>query len=1169
MRKLINYLQLFSIKSHKSYRFYTFERAKIACGNVAGLINWTFAMAKFYEVNKDVMPLKLNLAKQQAKLDTAERELVEAELLLADKETELAKVQMLFDDAMNRKKAVQDEMDICQGKMDAAESLVSGLSGEKMRWIEQSKSFKMEVVRLAGDIVMLVMFLTYAGPFNQEYRTTLQTMARKYISKKDIPLSAHINLLENFCDAPTISEWNMQGLPNDELSIQNGVICTHAARYPLLIDPQSQGNTWIKNMEEKNKIQITCFNHRFFRNSLEEAVCLGHPLLIEDMLEDVDTCLDNILDRNYIRMGTLYKVLIGDKEIDINGGFRLYLTTKLSNPNYSPEVSARTSVIDFAVTMKGLEDQLLGRVILSEKAELELERNKLIISVTENKRQMERLENELLYKLTTVEGNIIEDVGLLNTLTQTKRTATEVENELRISAEMNQKINEARDEFRSIAVRGSILYFIIVQMSMVNPMYQTSLNQFLERFDKSLKDSTENAITAKRIHNVIEYLTYEIFSYQVRGFYEQHKFLFVVLMALYIDLFANKINYEEFEFFIKGGAALDLNNLPVKPFKWITDVTWLNLYKLISMMPFKYIIDHIIENEKQWRAWFSKAEPESEPLPEPYSYMDTFKKLLVVRTWCLDRTIAQCKHYVMESLGYKFSQPMALDLQKLLDESKPLTPVICLLSMGSDPSPNIEQLAKKNLIKIANISMGQGQEVHARNLMQISLKDGSWVLLQNCHLSLDYMNELSDQLAELSTFNDSYNLQFRLWLTTEVHPNFPMTLLQQSLKFTNDPPLGLRAGLRQTYSQMHPDQLDFCDHEAYIKMVYAISVLHSVVQERRKYGPLGWNIPYEFNLSDWFASCTCIQNHLDSLEKRSISWVAVRYMISSIQYGGRVTDDYDNRLLQTFTKNWFSESLFEEGFEFHRGYPVLHYKQNAEYIRAFEDFPTNDPPQLFGLHPNANITYQTNTCQDILDTIISIQPKDAAVGSGETRESAVSQQATYMLDKLPPMYDYFEVRKRMELMGRLNPLNIFLRQEIDRMQKVLIMVRSTLFDLLLAIEGTIIMNDELQDALNKIYDARIPQIWIRPSWTSSTLGFWFTELVERNVQFSSWCFKGRPTMFWMTGFFNPQGFLTAMRQEVTRTHSGWALDQVSLHNDVLRVHADEVKGEPVVSILVY
>ncbi|XP_060520516.1 dynein axonemal heavy chain 8 isoform X2 [Cylas formicarius] len=1149
---------------------YTFEAAKTACGNVAGLISWTIAMAAFYEVNREVLPLKANLAIQQAKLSRAQEELDAAMQLLASKEEEVRLCQEQYEQAMAEKQEIFAAAMKVKNKMDAATALIDGLAGERVRWTDQLAQFKAETERLVGDVVLLTGFLGYTGPFNQEFRTNMQQTWLNSLTRRKIPVTLSLNIIDSLTDIATIGEWNLQGLPTDELSIQNGIIVTIASRYPLLIDPQNQGKAWVKNKEKENRLIVTSLNHKYFRNHIEDAVSLGYPLIIEDIGEELDPVLDNVLEKNHIKIGTTFKVKVGDKEVDFHKDFRMYITTKLANPNYTPEVFARSSVIDFTVTMKGLEDQLLGRVILTEKKELETERTNLIKDVTANRRKMLELEQNLLYKLTTTTGSLLDDDTVIEVLNVTKNTAAEVREKLQVAKETEAKINVAREEFRPIATRGSILYFLIVSMSMVNCMYQTSLVQFLERFDISMARSEKSPIVSRRMQSIIDYLTYEIFKYKSRGLYERHKYMLVLLMCLNIDLEREHITHEEFQNFIKGGAALDLNTCPPKAAKWITDLTWLNLVELSKLRHFQYIIQQVSNNDKQWKVWFDKDSPEESVIPDGYNHLDTFRKLLIIRAWCPDRTITQSRKYIANSLGQKFSEPVILNFEVMHSESRPLTPLICFLSMGSDPTPFIETLAKRLELKSKSISMGQGQEVHARKLLAQAMSEGFWALLQNCHLSLDYMNEVLSVFLDLEKGVGVVHPDFRLWITTEVHEKFPISLLQICIKFTNEAPSGIRAGLLRTYTSMNQDMLDYSDAWQYIPLIYAISFLHTVVQERRKFGPLGWNIPYEFNSADWLSSCLFLQNHLDELDpKRGISWQTLRYMLGEVHYGGRVTDDFDKRLLNTFCKVWFNDNIFHDDFTFYKSYKVVRFKNLSEYISIIDGYAPTDPPQAYGLHPNADITYQTNTTIEMFDRMLAIQPKESTVGAGESREVVVTRQAKDMLSKLPNNYDPFEVKERLRIMNHLNPLNIFLRQEIDRMQKVISLVRATLTDLLLAIEGTIIMSESLGDAFDSIYDAKLPFVWRRGSWEANTLGFWFTELIERDEQFRGWCFGGRPACFWMAGFFNPQGFLTAMKQEVARSHKGWALDQVSLFNEVTKNTKEEITHAPGEGVMVY
>ena len=327
--------------------------------------------------------------------------------------------------------------------------------------------------------------------------------------------------------------------------------------------PQGQGKNWIIAKESRNDLQVTNLNHKYFKTHLEDSLSLGRPLLIEDVGEELDPVLDNLLEKNFVKQGKVLKVMLGDQEKDVMSGFNLIITTKMANPAYSPEISARCAIIDFTVTMKGLEDQLLGRVIKMEKTDLENERIKLQEDVIQNKALMKTLEDNLLYKLNTTKGSLVDDEELLDVLQDTKTTANDVFKKLQTASETSKKIDGAREEFRAVATRGSILYFLIVELSKVNVMYQTSLKQFLVLFDISVTKSKPHRDIEKRLAIILDYLTKLIWKYTIRGLYEKHKFLFTLLVALKIDMNSGHISFTEFNLLLKGGASLDLNSVKV------------------------------------------------------------------------------------------------------------------------------------------------------------------------------------------------------------------------------------------------------------------------------------------------------------------------------------------------------------------------------------------------------------------------------------------------------------------------------------------------------------------------------------------------------------------------------------------------------------------------------
>eukprot|EP01006_Ploeotia_vitrea_P030174 TRINITY_DN62648_c0_g2_i1.p1 TRINITY_DN62648_c0_g2~~TRINITY_DN62648_c0_g2_i1.p1 ORF type:complete len:699 (+),score=99.78 TRINITY_DN62648_c0_g2_i1:302-2098(+) len=502
-------------------------------------------------------------------------------------------------------------------------------------------------------------------------------------------------------------------------------------------------------------------------------------------------------------------------------------------------------------------------------------------------------------------------------------------------------------------------------------------------------------------------------------------------------------------------------------------------------------------------------------------------------------------------------------------------PIIFLLSQGSDPTGMIESLAKKVKKKITAISMGQGQEDSANHIVQTAIINGDWVLLQNCHLGLGFLAMLEDTLVKNEV--EEPHEECRIWITSEPNPNFPIGLLQMSIKLTNEPPQGIQAGLKRTYTWLTQDTLESFRRPEWRPLLYTVSFLHSIVQERRKFGPLGWNVPYEFNQGDWLASIQFLQNHLttvgDDHRRGPVSWETIRYMIAEIQYGGRITDDKDRILFSTMAEVWLTTKIVQPDFTFCPGYGIPQFEEIIHHRKFIEtSLPAVDNPEVFGLHPNADITFRTKQSQLILNTILDCQPRQSQSASGATREETVVRYADELMKKLPPDWKKDFVRDNMKRLNEKMPLNIFCAQEIDRMQVVISLIRKTLEDLKLAIAGTIIMSPHLQDALDSLYDSRLPPAWLTVSWPSPNMGVWFSDVLKRYDQLNSWLTGERPTRYWLTGFFNPQGFLTSVRQEVTRAHSkeNWSLDNVETKTEVQKWEKHETeRAAPQEGVYIY
>lgn len=163
--------------------------------------------------------------------------------------------------------------------------------------------------------------------------------------------------------------------------------------------------------------------------------------------------------------------------------------------------------------------------------------------------------------------------------------------------------------------------------------------------------------------------------------------------------------------------------------------------------------------------------------------------------------------FVAEKLGAFYTESPPCTMEQLFNDSDKKTPVIFVLSQGADPQIQLIKFAeaKNYLDRFKYISLGQGQELRATKLIENGMLNGDWVLLSNCHLFKSWMPKLEEITNSFKENGDQIHQDFRLLLTSMPVNYFPVSILQNGLKLTTEPPRGVKANLKRSYNDMTED----------------------------------------------------------------------------------------------------------------------------------------------------------------------------------------------------------------------------------------------------------------------------------------------------------------------------------------------------------------------------
>ncbi|KAH8076432.1 dynein light chain binding protein [Aureococcus anophagefferens] len=900
-----------------------------------------------------------------------------------------------------------------------------------------------------------------------------------------------------------------------------------------------------------------------------EAIRLGHVAIIENLGQSIDAVMDPVLSRAVVRKGRTLFIRMGGEDLEYDPDFRLYLQTRLANPHYKPEIAAQCTLINFIVTEGGLEEQLLAKVVSREQPDLEKQKNELVQAFNRYKIQLKSLEDDLLYKLANAPADILSDVPLIEGLETTKATAAEINQAVIKGKQTEEGINEAREIYRPVAAEASVLYFMLLKLNRIEYSYQYSLASFTTFFHNGMERGVMSDDPKKRVDALLSSVRWTIFQWVSRGLFEKHRLVFLVQLTIGLLQQGLAQTSEDGEqgsgpwakisalagytpeglaFLLRGPRSGGED----PPAPWVTEAAWGMVQALSSLTGFEKLPSDLEDSAPRFLEWFNAVTPETEKLPLDWRDLDRrpFQKLLVVRCLRPDRLTSALAHFVRNTLpsGANYTDLDADSnsfgvLEQAFDDASPSVPIYFILSPGANVVADVDKLAKRDGMErdvtYHNISLGQGQDIIAREKLETAHRLGHWVILNNVHLMPRWLRDVEKLLDEFQEHGS--HAAFRVFLSSDPTKTIPIGILDRSIKLTSDPPSGLKANIKQAFCTFTRE--DYEELEPRTRgILFGLCHFHAVMLERRKFGPQGTNMHYPFSVGDLTSSASVLRNYMENAPTK-VPWDDLRYLFGEIMYGGHIVNDFDRLVCAEYLHFFMRDDMLDE-------MDMYPYPDVLEHIDAQLE---GDSPLAFGFHPNAEIGFRTDQSEQLCLAIIDLSP--SASGGGEEGSSEQNVAEAMLQDILEQHRDAtFDVENVLSLLDEPGPYHTVFLQECELMNALVLKMISSLEDLDLGFRGELTMSESMEALQEALFLDRVPGEWAKVAYPSIRfLTPWLANLQVRLGQLRDWCAAPTdiPVVTWLSGLFNPESFLTAVMQTTAQAQN-LELDKLSVATEVTK-----------------
>ncbi|KFM80266.1 Dynein heavy chain, cytoplasmic, partial [Stegodyphus mimosarum] len=1174
--------------NNPEFNFEKVNRASVACGP---MVKWAIAQINYADMLKRVEPLRDELQSLETEAAENKRRAEEMESLINHLEKSIAAYKEEYANLVSQAQAIKADLASVQAKVDRSIALLKSLSSERKRWEATSETFKNQMATIAGDVLLSSAFLAYAGYYDQQYRNNLFNYWCTHLQQAGIMFRGDLARTEYLSTADERLRWQANALPSDDLCTENAIMLKRFNRYPLIIDPSGQATEFILNEYKEKKITKTSFLDDSFRKNLESALRFGNPLLVQDV-ESYDPILNPVLNREVRKTGGRVLITLGDQDIDLSPSFCIFLSTRDPTVDFPPDICSRVTFVNFTVTRSSLQSQCLNQVLKAERPDIDEKRSDLLKLQGEFHVRLRQLEKSLLQALNDAKGRILDDDSVISTLEKLKNEASEIMHKVEETDKVMGEVEMVSQQYMPLSQACSSIYFTLEGMHQVHFLYQYALQFFLDMYNDVLTNNphlTGLLDNNARLSVITSDLFQTVYNRVTRGVLHEDRLIFALLLCkIYLKGLSSEPNFEhEFNHFLRGREGI----LPGQP---TIHLPGLNPDQLegataLSKLPAFKNLQRNLDNIENFNQWIESSNPEQEvPVlwsdDKPLTAIGTaMHELLVTQAFRPDRVIAKALQVVSAVLGNNFlaEAEVELDLASIVEnEVKSNTPVLMCSVPGYDASGRVDDLATELIKSITSIAMGSAEGFsQAEKAINSASKTGRWVMLKNVHLAPQWLVQLEKKLHTLKP-----HALFRLFLTLEIHPKVPVNLLRAGRIFVFEPPPGIKANLLRTFSAVPAQRMMKAPGER-ARLYFLLAWFHAVVQERLRYSPLGWSKRYEFNESDLRVACDTLDTWIETvamgrtnLPPEKVPWDAICTLFSQCIYGGKIDNEFDQRLLNSFLNKLFTAQSFEPDFPLVTGVDGVDSKvitmpegiRRDQFLHWVENLSDRQSPSWLGLPNNAEkmllLTRGTSLIAKLLKMQL-LEDDDEVVYSADEAEAkrkadgrpawmiTLHNSAATWLRLVPQSLP--SLKRTVENIK--DPMYRYFEREVNAAVKLLQIVRRDLEDAIQICKGEKKQTNFHRSMISDLAKGILPSHWRCYTVPSGcTVIQWITDFSDRIKQLqkvSTASVSGGTAALknlhvWLGGLFNPEAYITATRQYVAQAN-GWSLEELAMEVTIL------------------